>query len=74
MTVAGNETLAGRRRRTRGKLAVVILVAAGLAGFVAANAHFVYVSIMSEPDCVPHVKSPASDASGLVYQAAKSSC
>lgn len=74
MTIAGNETVARRPRRTRGKLAVVILVAAGLAGFVAANAHFVYVSIMSQPDCMPHIKSPASGASGLVYQAAKSSC
>ena len=38
-----------------------------------ANAHLVYVSVKSQPDCVVHLKPGAHDASGA-YSAAKSSC
>lgn len=37
--------------------------------FVAANAHLIYVAVMSQPDCVPHQKSD-----GSLYQAARSAC
>lgn len=39
---------------------------------VFANAHFVYVALSSQPDCVPHLKS-SGEASGS-FRAAKSSC
>ena len=47
---------------------------AGFAAFLAANAHFLYVAVMSQPDCVPHSKEPRSAIPGGLYQAAKSAC
>lgn len=46
-------------------VAVVALVAA-------ANIHLVYVSLASQPACVPHLQAP--DGSGSTYRAAKSAC
>lgn len=42
--------------------------------FVAANAHFIYVAVMSQPDCVAHSKEAASGVSDVVYRAARSAC
>ena len=39
--------------------------------FVLANAHLIAVSFGSQPDCVPHLKSPAE---GAGFRAAESSC
>ena len=74
MTIAGDDVSMPRPKRTRGKVAVAVLVAAGVAGFIAANAHFIYVSVMSQPDCMEHAKEPDSGGSATVYRAAKSSC
>ena len=74
MTIATADTLASRPRRPRGKLVAALLILFGVCGFAAANAHFVYVSVMSQPDCVAHIKAPGSGAQGMVYRAAKSSC
>jgi len=52
------------RRRT------LILVLAALAGLVAANGHFVYVAVTTQPDCVTHRKNPTAGS----FRAAKSSC
>jgi hypothetical protein len=41
--------------------------------FAAANWHLVYVSITSQPDCVPHVRQGENASSGQ-FQAAKSAC
>jgi hypothetical protein len=38
-----------------------------------ANAHLVYVSVQSQPDCVAHLKPGMHDDSGA-YSAARSSC
>lgn len=38
-----------------------------------ANAHLVYVSVQSQPDCVAHLKQGEHGASGT-YSAAGSSC
>jgi hypothetical protein len=46
-------------------LAIVALVAV-------ANVHLVYVSLASQPACVPHLKAP--DESGAGFRAAKSAC
>lgn len=46
-------------------LAIVALVAV-------ANTHLVYVALTTQPECVPHLKTP--DGSGATYRAAKSAC
>lgn len=61
------------RRRSRVGITALALVAAGISGLAAANAHLVYVSVMSQPDCVPHAKETGAAASN-VYRAARSSC
>lgn len=51
-------------------LALAVVVVGGLT-FIGANAHLVYVALTSQPDCVPHAKSPGGDG---VFRAAKSAC
>jgi hypothetical protein len=48
------------------------LVAAGVLGLVGANWHLVYVAMVSQPDCVPHLRQSQSDHGE--YRAAVSSC
>lgn len=48
------------------------LAGAGIALFLIANAHLIYVAIVSQPDCVTHLKTE-SQAPGI-YRAARSSC
>jgi hypothetical protein len=50
------------------------LVAAGLVVLVlAANAHLVYVSVTSQPDCVAHLKQGDAAQAGS-FRAATSAC
>ena len=56
----------------RGRWTLALIATGILAVFVAANAHLVYVSLASQPACVPHQK--ASDDSGATFRAAKSAC
>jgi hypothetical protein len=50
-----------------------IAVALGVAVlFVVANAHLVAVSLESQPDCMPHLKTTGESAVG--YRAASSAC
>jgi hypothetical protein len=58
-------------RRSR-KWLIWLGVAAGVALFVGANAHLVYVSFTSQPDCVAHAKT--AGAGGAPMRAAKSAC
>jgi hypothetical protein len=60
----------GPQRRRR--LVIWGLVAMGLAVFVAANMHLVYVAVTSQPDCVPHAKEVGVD--GAPLRAARSAC
>jgi hypothetical protein len=62
------------QRLWRSKALAIALVAAGLATLAAANAHFLYVAIMSQPDCVPHSKVSRSAIPGGLYQAANPAC
>ncbi|MBN9305508.1 MAG: hypothetical protein BGO82_03360 [Devosia sp. 67-54] len=57
--------------RLRTRLLVGLALAAGVALFAAANTHLIWTSVLSQPDCVPHLKAPGP-AGG--YQAAQSSC
>jgi hypothetical protein len=61
------------RTSGRGRMLAAALVAAGLALFFAANAHFLYVAVKSQPDCVVHSKVPGFGATGA-YRAATSAC
>jgi hypothetical protein len=52
-------------------------VLAGVGGAIVAllavaNTHLVYVSLATQPECVPHLKTP--DKSGAGFRAAKSAC
>lgn len=57
-----------------GKQAAVVatLIVLGLAIFLGANVHLLYVAIESDSECVPHLKDRA-DRQGE-YRAAKSAC
>lgn len=67
MSDAGASRLSRRGRWTIG------LIGAGIISvFAVANAHLVYVSLASQPACVPHLKA-AEDGAGT-FRAAKSAC
>lgn len=58
--------------RNHTRLLVILGVAVGIAVFVGANAHLVYVAFNSQPACVDHAK--AGEANPGQHIAAKSSC
>ena len=60
------------RSRTRTRLIVGLLVLAGLIVLGGANAHLLYVAVMSQPDCVDHVRP--GEARNGTFGAAKSAC
>lgn len=51
-----------------------LAVAAGIALLVLANAHFVYVAVGSQPECVAHLKAGDAAAGSALFSAAKPSC
>ncbi len=57
------------RARSRWVLWLAILL--GCAVLVLANAHLVYVSFDSQPECIPHLRAGHA---GDGYSAARSSC
>jgi len=59
----------GRRSMRGWIIAWAVLI---LAIFIGANAHFLMVALESQPDCVPHLKTGASEPGK--YAAANSSC
>ena len=67
MSDAGAPRLGRRGRWTLAGIGVGIVVV-----FSAANAHLVYVSLASQPECVPHLKT--ADESDTALRAAKSAC
>ena len=67
----GTAAVMQTRWMTRGRALTLALVAAGVALLFAANAHFVYLALSSQPECVAHART--GDAAG-VYAAAKSAC
>lgn len=72
-TLPASNPRRGWKNRSTIWLAAVFLAALVL---VVANAHFVYVAVTSQPECVPHLKSPAAGASDAqpLFRAAKSAC
>ena len=60
--------------RLSGRRTIGMIVAAGLLALVGANAHLLYVALISQPDCVAHIR-PGEAASGdHSFSAAKSAC
>lgn len=60
------------RTRWRPRLLIAVLVAVVAAIVIGANAHLVYVATVSQPECVPHLKS--IDTDNARFRAAKSAC
>jgi hypothetical protein len=59
------------RRRARTRVMVGLAVLAGVGIFAVANAHLIWTSFHSQPNCVPHLKLPGQDGR---FRAAQSSC
>jgi hypothetical protein len=63
-----------QRAPARIKAVIWLAVAFSLALLAFANAHLLYVAVMSQPDCVAHVRQGEGAASAGMFSAAKSSC
>lgn len=50
---------------------VGLALLAGIGIFAGANAHLLWISVHSQPDCVPHLEAPSQNGQ---FRAAKSSC
>lgn len=53
------------------RLMVGLAVLVAFVLFAAANAHLIWTSVRSQPDCVPHLKVPGQSGE---FRAAQSSC
>lgn len=66
------------KRVLAGRTAIWLAVAAGLLLVLGANAHLVYVAVISQPDCVAHLKPGESDGQSDgqrgTFSAAQSDC
>lgn len=58
-------------KRMKRRVMVGLAVLAGIGIFAGANAHLLWTSMRSQPDCVPHLEAPGQDGQ---FRAAKSSC
>jgi hypothetical protein len=56
----------------RGRLTLAGIGLSIVALMAVANVHLVYVSLATQPECVPHLKMP--DEGAAAYRAAKSAC
>ena len=61
-------------RRWSARRIALVVVGAGVAALLAANAHLVYVAFNSQPDCVAHIKPGAHSVHDGAYSAARSGC
>jgi hypothetical protein len=60
------------RLSRRGRWTLAGIGFAIVALMAVANVHLVYVSLATQPECVPHLKTP--DEGAAAYRAAKSAC
>jgi len=68
-------TQASRPVRILSKRVVIwLLVGFGLTLLGAANAHLVYVAVVTQPDCVAHLRSGEGKAAPSSFSAATSAC
>ena len=61
-------------RRAKTKPLVWAAIGAGLLLVLIANSHLVYVAIVSQPECVAHLRQGEGDPSQGKFSAARSSC
>jgi hypothetical protein len=61
-------------RQVRTKVVIWLALGAGLLLVLIANSHFVYVAVMSQPECVAHVRQGEGAAKDGRFSAARSSC
>jgi hypothetical protein len=61
-------------RRMKTRPVVWAAVGAGLLLMLIANSHLVYVAMVSQPECVAHVRQGEGDAGQGKFSAARSSC
>lgn len=66
--------IAANSRARRRKLAIGLGVAGGLLLLAGANWHLVHVAILSQPDCVAHLRQGEGEGRPGVYSAARSAC
>ena len=60
--------------RFRTKAVVWAAICAGLLGLLIANAHLFYAAVMSQPDCVAHIRQGEGVSKDGKFSAARSSC
>ena len=61
-------------RRVKTKPLVWAAIGAGLLLLLIANSHLVYMAIVSQPECVAHVRQGEGDPAQGKFSAARSSC
>lgn len=62
------------RRQFPAKTVLWVAIGAGLLLLTIANSHLVYVAIMSQPECVAHVRQCEGRREQGKFSAARSSC
>jgi len=61
-------------RHVRTKAVLWLAISAGLLLVLIANSHLVYLAVVSQPDCVAHVRQGEGSAKDGRFSAARSSC
>ena len=51
-----------------------LAIGVGLLLVIGANAHFLYVALTSQPECVAHLRPGEGDAQSGAFSAAQSDC
>lgn len=59
---------------TRARAILWLAIGAGLLLVLIANSHLVYLAVVSQPDCVAHVRQGEGSAKDGKFSAARSSC
>jgi hypothetical protein len=61
-------------KQSRTRTILWLAVGAGLLLVLIANSHLVYMAVVSQPDCVAHVRQGEGSAKDGRFSAARSSC
>jgi len=61
-------------KQSRTRAILWLAVGAGLALVLIANSHLVYMAVVSQPECVTHVRQGEGSAKDGRFSAARSSC
>jgi hypothetical protein len=59
---------------TRARAILWLAIGTGLLLVLIANSHLVYLAVVSQPDCVAHVRQGEGSAKDGKFSAARSSC